>query len=139
MKVLYLDDHLIALEKPIDLLSVPGRGPLKQDSLATRVQKGHPSARVVHRLDLETSGVMLMALDAGAHRDLGRQFEERNTQKRYIAVVAGSVESDSGTIDQPIVKDFDHPPRHKVCHQHGRQAISHWHVLHRDAAKLFRG
>lgn len=131
MNILFQDDHLIALDKPCGLLSVPGRGSEKFDSLATRVQKELPEARVVHRLDMETSGVMIMALDAQSHRHLNRQFEQRRTQKRYVAVVAGSVAADEGTINQPIVKDFDRPPRHKVCHEFGREAISRWRVAER--------
>ena len=132
MNILYQDDHVIALDKPFGLLSVPGRGPEKFDSLATRVQAEFPEARVVHRLDMETSGVMLMALEARSHRHLNRQFEQRRTQKKYVAVVAGRVALDEGEIDQPLIKDFDRPPRHKICYDFGKQAITHWRVEHRE-------
>ncbi len=131
--VLYRDDNLIALDKPFGLLSVPGIGPEKQDSLATRVQAEIPSATVVHRLDMETSGVMLMALDARTHRHLCRQFQQRRVKKRYLAVVAGRVEGDEGEISEPLRKDFDRKPRHKVCYEHGREAITHWRVIERLA------
>ena len=131
-KVLYRDEHLIALDKPFGLLSVPGRGEDKYDSLATRVQKEYPAARVVHRLDMETSGVMIMALDAHTHRHLNRQFEKRRTKKRYVAVVAGRVAVDEGEVDQPLIKDFDRPPRHKVCYDFGKEALTHWRVVERD-------
>lgn len=131
--IIYRDDHLLALDKPFGLLSVPGIGPEKFDSLATRVQAEFPSATVVHRLDMETSGVMLMALDARAHRHLCRQFQKRRVKKRYVAVVAGCVEEDEGEICQPLRKDFDRKPRHKVCYEHGREAITHWRVIQRLA------
>lgn len=130
---IYLDDFLIALEKPSGLLAVPGRGPEKRDSLATRVQTEHPSATVVHRLDWETSGVMIMALSAEAHRHLSRQFEQRQVAKRYVAIVAGRVGEDEGEINEPLVKDFDRKPRHKICHRHGREAITRWRVVQRRA------
>ena len=132
LRILYRDENIIALEKPPGMLSVPGRGPEKQDSLATRVQAEYPAAKTVHRLDMATSGVIVMALDAEAHRELGRQFEHREVSKKYIAVVHGVVALDGGEVNQPIVKDFDRPPRHKICQQYGREAISRWKVIERE-------
>jgi tRNA pseudouridine32 synthase/23S rRNA pseudouridine746 synthase len=133
LAVLHQDDALIAVDKPSGLLAVPGRGPDKVDSLATRVQMQFPTATVVHRLDWETSGVMLMALDRKTHRRLSRQFEERRVSKRYIAVVAGVLADDEGEINLPLANTFEYPPRHVVDHQHGREAITRWRVLQRLA------
>ena len=134
-EVIYADRHLLVLDKPPGLLSVPGIGPANQDCLARRAAAAHPGARIVHRLDRETSGVMVMALDADTHRNLSRQFERREVVKRYVAVVAGLVERDEGEIDLPLRKDLDPPtpgPRHIVDHQQGRPALTHYRVLARD-------
>ncbi|MHC4590933.1 MAG: pseudouridine synthase, partial [Planctomycetota bacterium] len=84
--VIYRDDRLLVLDKPAGLLSVPGIGPANQDCLARRAAAAHPGARIVHRLDRETSGVIAMALDADTHRSLSRRFERREVDKRYVAV-----------------------------------------------------
>jgi tRNA pseudouridine32 synthase/23S rRNA pseudouridine746 synthase len=131
LPIIYQDEYLIALDKPSGLLAVPGRGAAKADSLATRVQAKFPSATAVHRLDWETSGVMVMALSVDCHRELSRQFEERQTRKRYIAVVAGTLAGEEGVIDLPLANMFEFPPRHVVDHQRGREAITRWRVLER--------
>ena len=133
MPILYRDEHLIALDKPAGLLAVPGRGAEKFDSLATRVQAEFPSATIVHRLDQETSGVMVMALHADVHRHIQQQFEKRQTEKRYIAVVAGVFAEDAGEINLPLANMFENPPRHVVEFERGREAITHWRVLERLA------
>jgi tRNA pseudouridine32 synthase/23S rRNA pseudouridine746 synthase len=133
--VIYRDDRLLVLDKPAGLLSVPGIGPANQDCLARRAAAAHPGARIVHRLDRETSGVITMALDADTHRSLSRQFERREVEKRYVAVVAGLVEDDEGEIALPLRKDLDPPtpgPRHIVDHEQGRPALTRYHVLARD-------
>jgi len=134
--VIYTDEHLIVLDKPPGLLSVPGIGPDNQDCLARRVEAEFTGARIVHRLDRETSGVIVMAMDAESHRQLSRQFEQRLVDKIYIAVVAGVVADDDGEIDLPIRKDLNPPrpgPRHIVDHVHGRPAQTRYRVLQRDA------
>ena len=126
----------MVLGKPAGLLSVPGKGPDNRDCLARRVEQQRPGARIVHRLDRETSGVMVMALDAEAHRNLSRQFEERRVDKRYTAVAAGRVEPDAGEIDLPLRKDMDPPtpaPHYIVDHVHGRTALTRYTVLERHA------
>ena len=129
--VLYRDDHLLVLDKPSGLLAVPGRGADKQDCLSARAQAIYPAARVVHRLDRDTSGVFVMALDVEAQRAIGRQFEDRQVEKTYHAVVAGVVAEDFGRIELPLRKDFDHPPRHMVDLGLGRSAETEWRVLQR--------
>ncbi len=130
--LLHRDDRLLVLNKPTGLLSVPGIGPDKRDCMASRVQAHHPEARIVHRLDRDTSGVLVMARDAEAHRELSRQFHDREVEKCYIAVVAGEVEQEHGAIDLPMRKDFDHPPRHLIDHEHGRCALTNFRVISRD-------
>ncbi len=136
LDVIYRDEHVIVLDKPAGLLSVPGIGPEKQDCLARRVEARFAGARIVHRLDRETSGVIVMAMDAGSHRELSRQFEQRLVEKCYIAVVAGVVVDDDGEIDLPLRKDLNPPrpgPRHIVDHVHGKPAQTRYRVLRRDA------
>ena len=132
-EILYRDDRLIVLNKPAGLLSVPGIGPEKADCLATRVAAACPGARIVHRLDRDTSGVILMALDAQAHRQLSVQFQDRLVEKKYLAIVAGAVEGDEGSIDLPMRKDLDDPPRQIIDHEQGRRAVTMWRVLARES------
>lgn len=131
--VLYRDERIIVLDKPAGLLSVPGIGPERQDCLAKRVADGYSGARIVHRLDRDTSGVIIMAFDEDAHRELSRQFHDREVQKTYIAIVAGEPSEDSGTIDLPMRKDMNpaNAPRQIIDHERGRRAITHWNVLER--------
>jgi tRNA pseudouridine32 synthase/23S rRNA pseudouridine746 synthase len=131
LSVIHLDDRLIVLDKPAGLLSVPGIGPEKADCLAARVDAAFPGARIVHRLDRDTSGVILMARDAAAHREMSLQFQDRLVSKRYEAVVLGEPVDDDGVIDLPIRKDLDHKPRQMIDHEHGRPAVTRWRVLER--------
>jgi tRNA pseudouridine32 synthase/23S rRNA pseudouridine746 synthase len=136
--VILRDDRLLVLEKPSGLLAVPGRGPDLQDCLARRVQELFPTALVVHRLDRDTSGLMLMALDASAQRELGRQFEQRQVQKHYQCIVRGVPEHSSGLIDQPIARDPARPPRYRIDQDAGRPSQTGWRVLEQfgDRARL---
>jgi len=134
LEVRYLDAALLVVDKPAGLLSVPGRGEDKQDSLAARVQACHPGARVVHRLDMGTSGLLVMALDAGVQRELGRQFELRQVEKCYVAVVAGRVAEAQMTIDLPLIADWPNRPRQVVDHACGKPALTRLRVVAYDAA-----
>ncbi len=138
MEVLFKDAWLLVLNKPSGLLAVPGRGADKQDCLARRAQQRWPEALVVHRLDRDTSGVMVLARSAEVHRALGWQFEQRQVEKRYLAVVVGSPAGDAGEIALPLRKDFERPPKHCVDCEHGRPAQTRWRVLVRqpDRARL---
>ncbi|MCP3903720.1 MAG: RluA family pseudouridine synthase [Planctomycetes bacterium] len=131
--IIHLDERLIALDKPSGLLSVPGIGPEKADCLAARVAAAYPGARIVHRLDRDTSGVIVMARDAEAHRALSVQFQDRIVSKRYVAVAWGVVADDEGVIDLPIRKDLDRPPRQMVDFDRGRPSLTRWRVLERGA------
>ncbi len=129
--ILNRDDRLIVLDKPPGLLSVPGIGQEKADCLAARAAAAHPGARIVHRLDRDTSGVIVMALDAEAHRALSIQFQDRIVDKTYVGVVAGVVAGDDGEIYLRIRTDLDDPPRQIVDHVHGRASVTRWRVLER--------
>jgi tRNA pseudouridine32 synthase/23S rRNA pseudouridine746 synthase len=131
LDILYQDDRLIAVNKPPDLLSVPGRGEHHQDSLASRVQQRLPHARVVHRLDMSTSGIMLMALDGDSLRAMNRLFSERRVSKSYTAVVAGHLQTEHGEIRLPLICDWPNRPRQKVDHTQGKQALTEYRVLAR--------
>lgn len=132
-RIIHRDDRLLVLEKPSGLLAVPGRGPELQDCLASRVQKLFPKALVVHRLDRDTSGLMLMALDADAQRELSRQFEQRQVKKAYQCIVRGVPAEESGLVDLPIARDLARPPRYRIDHATGRPSQTHWRVLERLA------
>ena len=136
--IVHRDDRLLVLDKPSGLLAVPGRGPDLQDCLSRRVQELFPTALVVHRLDRDTSGLMLMALDAAAQRDLSRQFEQRHVKKHYRCIVRGVPDRSSGLVDLPIARDPARPPRYQIDHETGRPSQTHWRVLERlgDRARL---
>ncbi len=138
MTPIHEDEHLLVLEKPSGLLSVPGRGPDKQDCLSKRVQAIYPEALIVHRLDQDTSGLLLMARGIEAQRRLSRLFETRQVKKRYVAVVAGhpaqtqtaQTPDEEGwrTIDGPILLDWDRRPIH-IIHPDGKASRSRWRAL----------
>ncbi len=127
--IIHRDSRLLVLDKPSGLLAVPGRGPDLQDCLTTRVQRVFPTARVVHRLDRDTSGLMLMALDPEAQRLLSQQFEHRLVHKSYECVVAGQPAHTDGFIDLPIGRDLAHPPRYRIDHVAGRPSQTRWRLL----------
>ena len=127
-----VDDAFLVVNKPSGLLSVPGRGPDKADCLSARVQAEFPEALVVHRLDMETSGLMVFARNLDAQRALNRAFEQRLVEKYYVAVVAGIVENDQGTINLPLICDWPNRPRQMVDHAIGKPSTTHYVVLARD-------
>lgn len=131
-RVVYADEALIALDKPAGLLAVPGRGPDKQDCLALRVQTLYPDARVVHRLDMATSGLLLMARGPQAQRQLGMAFAQRCVHKRYVAVVEGVVPHAEGEIDLPLAPDWPQRPRQRVDSTHGKPSLTRYRVLSVD-------
>ncbi len=133
LKVIHLDNDLLVLDKPSGLLSVPGKPEGHRDCLQSRAKAAYPQSLLVHRLDLDTSGIIVLALNPKAQRHLGRQFERRQTAKTYIARVWGQVEGESGTIDLPVGIDWPNRPLHHVNHETGRAAQTGWRVLGRDA------
>ncbi len=130
--VIYHDDYVVVLDKPTGMLSVKGIGLDKIDCLAVRVASAIEGARIVHRLDMDTSGVIVMAKDAETHRELSRQFQDREVEKVYIAEVGGTVQGDSGCIDIPIRKDMDNPPKQCVDFELGKPSQTNWAVLKRN-------
>jgi len=132
---LHVDAALLVVDKPSGLLSVPGRGADKADCLVARVQADYPDARIVHRLDMETSGLMVLAREAETHRALSMQFQQRLVKKRYIAVVDGLLAAASGTIDLPLITDWPNRPRQKVDFTLGKPSLTHYQVLAYDAAE----
>jgi len=139
--ILHEDAEVLLVDKPSGLLSVPGKGPDLADCLITRVQAAFPDALLVHRLDRDTSGVMIFALTPYAQRHLGLQFEKRMTRKTYVARVWGVPEEKSGTVDLPLIVDWPNRPRQMVCHETGKPAQTDWKVIKSDGktarVKLF--
>ena len=129
--ILLADDALLVVVKPDGLLSVPGKGPEKSDCLIARLQTLYPRVLLIHRLDTDTSGVMVFARTAAAQVHLSGQFERRETAKTYVARVSGVVATDSGTVDLPLTVDWPNRPRQHVDHATGRPAITDWQVLAR--------
>jgi tRNA pseudouridine32 synthase/23S rRNA pseudouridine746 synthase len=130
--ILYEDDDLLLVRKPDLLLSIPGRHPLNKDCLITRLQQRYPTASIVHRLDLDTSGIMVIPLNKPTHAHISRQFQERQVRKSYHAIVFGVVEADEGEVDLPIASDWDNRPRQMICHERGRSAFTRFEVLRRE-------
>lgn len=131
LRLLHADDDLLIVDKPPGLLSVPGRGDERADCLIARLRARFPSVLLVHRLDLDTSGVIAFALTPQAQAHLGRQFEARRVSKRYVALIAGQPDQDKGQIDLPLIVDWPNRPRQKVCHDTGRPARTDWRVIRR--------
>lgn len=137
LAVLYLSDQLIVVDKPSGLLSVPGRGAGKEDCLSRRVQAEFPDALIVHRLDMGTSGIVVMGRGARAQRELSIQFQERRVRKRYQALVDGHwTAAAAGEIELPICVDWPNRPRQKVDHAIGRPSLTRYRVL--DAGAVSR-
>jgi tRNA pseudouridine32 synthase/23S rRNA pseudouridine746 synthase len=132
LEILHEDMHILAINKPSGLLSVPGKGAHLADCLLSRVQVAFPDALLVHRLDRDTSGVIVFALTPHAQRNLSMQFEKRSTRKTYVARVQGRVAEKTGTVDLPLIVDWPNRPLQKVCHETGKPAITDWRVLKSD-------
>lgn len=132
LDILYEDDSLLVVNKPSGLLSVPGRGEHKQDCLMSRVQEKYPEAMNVHRLDMDTSGVMVLARNSQIQRQLSLLFQERELRKRYITVVDGRVATASGMIDLPLICDWPNRPRQIVDHKQGKPSKTLYKVLWRN-------
>ncbi|MFP2768139.1 RluA family pseudouridine synthase [Oceanisphaera sp. KMM 10153] len=136
--ILYQDDDILLINKPSGLLSLSGKNPLNQDSVHYRLVHGQegmspafPQAKLPHRLDFGTSGIMVVGLHAASAQHLNKQFQERTIQKRYLALLEGWIADDLGRITAAIAKDKNHFPRVKICHTTGKAAISEYRVLQR--------
>lgn len=129
LEILYEDAHVIAVNKPAGLLSVPGRGEDLQDCLLSRLQSAFPDALLVHRLDRDTSGVMVFGLTPHAQRSLSKEFELRKAKKTYVARVWGQLRPKTGTVDLPLIVDWPNRPRQMVDHDNGKPAVTDWKVV----------
>lgn len=132
LRVLYRDPEILVVDKPEGLLSVPGRGPERADCLIARLRAEFPEVLLVHRLDLDTSGVMVFALTRAAQGHLGRQFEARAVRKVYRARLWGHLFPAQGRVDLPLVVDWPNRPRQHVNHETGRPAVTDWRVLRHE-------
>jgi tRNA pseudouridine32 synthase/23S rRNA pseudouridine746 synthase len=131
IQILFRDESLLAIAKPSGLLSLSGRNPLNKDSVHWRIVKNFPTATLAHRLDLGTSGIMVLALNKRVNAHLTKQFQERTVVKRYKAMLLGHVEEEQGIIDYPIAKDNTLFPRLKICSVSGKPALTHYNVVDR--------
>ncbi|WP_404341059.1 bifunctional tRNA pseudouridine(32) synthase/23S rRNA pseudouridine(746) synthase RluA [Pseudoalteromonas mariniglutinosa] len=135
LNIIYQDDDLLIVNKPSGLLTVPGKDPKHADCLIARVNRVFPQAKIVHRLDMATSGIICLAMHKAAHRNLSMQFQERQTAKRYIARIYGRLEQLSGSVDLPLICDWPNRPKQKVDHEYGKPSLTHFTVLeYEDAA-----
>ena len=134
LQVIHQDAALLVLDKPSGLLSVPGKAEAHRDCLELRVREAFPEALLVHRLDMDTSGVMIFARTRAAQRHLGLQFERRKVAKTYLARVDGVLAQDSGTVELPLIVDWPNRPQQIVDHTRGKPARTDWQVLAREVA-----
>ena len=134
LSVIHADHELLFVDKPAGLLSVPGKGAHLADCMIARVQAAFPEALLVHRLDRDTSGLMVFALTPAAQRHLGLQFEKRMVRKSYAARVWGVPAEGAGTIDLPLGVDWPNRPRQKVDREAGRAALTDWKLLRAEGA-----
>lgn len=130
-RLLHADAHLLVWDKPSGLHTVPAKPPGPADCLEARARAAFADARLVHRLDRDTSGIVLMARTRLAQRHLGWQFERRQVAKLYVARVAGEIAADEGRIDLPLICDWPNRPRQMVCRERGKSAVTDWQILER--------
>ncbi|KPM77021.1 pseudouridine synthase [Pseudoalteromonas sp. UCD-33C] len=129
LSIVYQDDDLLIVNKPSGLLTVPGKDPKHADCLIARINRVFPTAKIVHRLDMATSGIICLAMHKEAHRNLSIQFQDRKTAKRYIARVFGKLEQETGSVDLPLICDWPNRPKQMVDHDNGKPSLTHFKVL----------
>ena len=133
IEIIYQDDEIVVINKPADFLSVPGKN--IEDSVYLRMKQGYPQAKgplIVHRLDMSTSGLMVIALSKQAHKNLQQQFIKRTVEKRYVALLEGILSDEAGEIDLPLRVDIDDRPRQLVCYDYGRAAQTAWQKIEQN-------
>ena len=135
LDVRHVDAWLLVVGKPAGLLSVPGRGEGRDDCLISRVQAEYPDALIVHRLDMDTSGLLVLARGPEMHRQLSALFRDRQVDKRYAALVAGHFDSAEGEVDLPLITDWPNRPRQMVDHTLGKPSLTRYRVLAYDPAR----
>ncbi|HAU04615.1 bifunctional tRNA pseudouridine(32) synthase/23S rRNA pseudouridine(746) synthase RluA [Pseudoalteromonas shioyasakiensis] len=129
LSIVYQDNDLLIVNKPSGLLTVPGKDPKHADCLIARINRVFPTAKIVHRLDMATSGIICLAMHKEAHRNLSIQFQDRKTAKRYIARVFGKLEQETGSVDLPLICDWPNRPKQMVDHDNGKPSLTHFKVL----------
>ncbi len=134
-RIVLADEHLIVVDKASGLLSVPGRDINNRDCVVSRLQENYGQILVVHRLDFDTSGLLVLARDAKTQSELSKQFQARTVEKVYEALVWGIVENDEGEIDLPLALDWPNRPLHKVDYENGKPSLTHYRVLERNVEK----
>lgn len=134
-QLLYQDEHLLVVNKPAMLLTVPGRHPANFDCLISRVQQEFVQAQVVHRLDYDTSGLVILPLTKAALSHISKQFQARTIDKQYQALVSGIVTPAHGSINLPIAADTERRPLYKICQQTGKASLTHYQTLSVDEQK----
>jgi tRNA pseudouridine32 synthase/23S rRNA pseudouridine746 synthase len=134
LDLLHADEAMVVVNKPAGLLSVPGRGEGRADCMASRVQQRFADALIVHRLDMATSGLLVLARGPQVHRTLSYAFQSRQVSKRYVALLHGLVGADEGEVNLPLITDWPNRPRQMVCHVQGKPSLTRWRVLAHDAA-----
>ena len=132
LDLVHLDEHLLIANKPAGLLSVPGRGEARADSLLTRLQAVYPDTLLVHRLDQDTSGLIVFGRNRLAQANLGQQFEKRTIKKRYVARVWGQMQGESGKVDLPLIVNWLDRPRQHVNFETGKPSQTDWKVIARE-------
>lgn len=130
--ILQRDSEFLLINKPTRLLSVPGRHPQNRDSVIARLLLDFPNAVIVHRLDFDTSGIMVVPLGRAALSHISKQFQARTIRKTYTAIVNGLVKNELGVIDLPIAPDMENRPKYKICAETGRQSVTEFTVVSRD-------
>ena len=136
LEIVHEDPDFVVVDKLSGMLSVPGRGPEKRDCVAERVREmypGCPEQPAVHRLDMDTSGLLVVARNVETHRNLSIQFQRREIRKRYIALLDGVLEAESGTIELPFRLDVENRPYQIYDPIHGKVGITHWRTLSVEA------
>lgn len=131
IEILFQDESILLINKPSGLLSLSGKNPLNKDSVHFRLVQSFPTAAMAHRLDFGTSGLMVLALNKTVNANLTRQFQERQVEKTYTALLHGNMLGEAGKIDLPIAKDPPNFPLMKICHETGKSAVSQFEVLER--------
>ncbi len=128
-RIVFADDAIIVVDKPSGVPSVPARTPLDPPAVALRLAAEFGHVEAVHRLDRDTSGLLVLARTRDARAALGIAFEARRVTKHYLAIVVGETSETSGMIDLPLARDPNHPPRHRVDHDHGKEARTAWRLV----------
>lgn len=132
LKIIYQDDYVLVLSKPSGLLSVPGKHESHADCLENRAKTEFPDALLVHRLDMDTSGIFIMAMNKAVQGNLGKQFQRRKVSKTYIARVWGHIKDDNGEVDLPLICDWPNRPKQMVCYENGKSSQTSFEVINRD-------